>query len=278
MQDVSLQQLFPHNESVPQKGLYLQEQLYAAAVSADKPLLYANLLSSLDGRIALANENSVSGMSTPEAIRSRCDWALFCELQAQADVLVTHTGYLRSLANNDLGNVLSLPVGAEADYLHDFRKKAGLTAQPKVLILSNSLEFDPSILPMTATITVLSNRSAPDDRIRSIEASGAEVKILQGETVSASAVLKQLENMNAKSVYLQTGPSLLHELLTEELLDCFYLTTDLSFAGGEHFKTLCEGGPLTPERRMRLKSMYLHCEEQTDVFRQQLFSSYEKPL
>jgi len=273
MADPTLQALYPVSKAVTAavqlKGTYLNQELVS---DTGKPYIYANLLASLDGRIALASKQSVSGMQTPESIRSTMDWTLFCELQAHADVLVTHTGYLRSLANNDLGDVLTLPSTEDARYLHTFRESIGLPASPHVLVLSNSLDFDVSVLP-ASNVTVLTTANA---NIRSLQALNIDVVISTGSRVSPQDFYKQLERLYARSVYLQTGPTLIHELISNELLDRLYLTTDLSFVGGEQFKTVCEGPALAAGARLTLRSMYLGSSGHGESIKapQQLFSSY----
>lgn len=273
MADPTLQTLYPAPDgvtaTVPLKGTYLNQGLVS---DAGRPYIYANLLASLDGRIALASTHSVSGMQTPDSIRSTLDWTLFCELQAHADVLVTHTGYLRSLASNDLGNILTLPTTEEANYLRTFRESIGLPAAPHVLVLSNSLDFDANVLP-ASNVTVL---TTPNANVLPLQAHNIDVVISTGSRVSPHDVYKQLERMHARSVYLQTGPTLIHELIGKELLDRLYLTTDLSFVGGEQFKTVCEGPVLSAEARLTLRSMYLgssYMENKKTA--QQLFSSYD---
>ena len=77
-------------------GLYLEESLPAPESEGVAPFLYANFVTSLDGRIAVAGGDGVSRL--PEGLTNPRDWRLFQELQAHADCLVTHGGYLRALA------------------------------------------------------------------------------------------------------------------------------------------------------------------------------------
>lgn len=64
--------------------------------TTEAPFVYGNFVSSLDGRIALMD--TAGGESyLPEALTNPNDLRLFFELEAQADCLITHAGYLRFL-------------------------------------------------------------------------------------------------------------------------------------------------------------------------------------
>ena len=73
----------------------------------EQPFVYANFVSSLDGRIAVV-EVQTGESYVLEDLTSGHDWRLFQELQAQADCMVTHGGYLRALAARKFQDILRL--------------------------------------------------------------------------------------------------------------------------------------------------------------------------
>src|SRR5678816_3225459 len=86
------------------EGLYLEQRLHELGTVA-APFVYGSFVSSLDGRIALAEPGSPDVL---EGLASPNDFRLFQELHAQADCLITNAGYLRALAQGRLGNVLQV--------------------------------------------------------------------------------------------------------------------------------------------------------------------------
>src|SRR5215203_427981 len=127
------------------KGLYLNHRLFEAG-SAQSPFVYANFVSSLDGRIALVDPGSGESY-LPKGLGGGNDFRLFQELHAQADCLITHGGYLRALAGGKLGNVLQVNASGRSADLAQWRKDNGLSAQPAIVVASASLDF-----PLPASI------------------------------------------------------------------------------------------------------------------------------
>ena len=84
-----LQELYPHPGTTRAlDGTYLAHELNRLGTPA-QPFVYANFVSSLDGRIAVV-EADTGESYVLEDLTSGHDWRLFQELQAQADCMVTH--------------------------------------------------------------------------------------------------------------------------------------------------------------------------------------------
>jgi riboflavin biosynthesis pyrimidine reductase len=132
----NLLRLYPQpGEKSAIKGLYLTHQVHKLG-TAESPFVYANFLSSLDGRIAL-EDVSHSTTYIPKHLTTASDFRLFMELHAQADCLITHGGYLRALSEGRLGNILQI---SDRD-LVEWRRNNDLRTQPAVVIASASLNF-----------------------------------------------------------------------------------------------------------------------------------------
>lgn len=125
-------------EEVALEGLYLRLNLHRLG-TPEKPFVYANFLTSLDGRIAL--EDSSGQTYLPKSLTTPNDFRLFLELECQADCLITHGGYLRSLAEKRLGNILQIGLTDTTRDLAEWREAQGLVPQPAIVVASASLDF-----------------------------------------------------------------------------------------------------------------------------------------
>jgi hypothetical protein len=99
-------QLYPHTGTTRAlNGTYLAHELHALGTS-EQPFVYANFVSSLDGRIAVVEAHTGESYVL-EDLTSGHDWRLFQELQAQADCMVTHGGY----RNGSIERTITTPEG-----------------------------------------------------------------------------------------------------------------------------------------------------------------------
>lgn len=252
-------QLYPLPSGERQlRGLYLDHRLHElGAVAA--PFVYANFVSSLDGRIALT-ENRRDGESyVPETLTTAADWALFQELQAQADCLITHSGYLHALAAGKLDDILQVGTDKNAAHLLEWRKANGLHKQPAIVVLSTSLTFPPpaSVKRHEQRFYIATGERAERIKVRAWQSKGYEVLFAgKGQHAQAQVLIPQLAEQGFRSVYLQAGPLFLDSVLRDGCLDRFYLTLNHSLLGGERFHTLLSGKPLGEAGRLNLRSLY----------------------
>ena len=251
-------QLFPPPTRARRlEGLYLNERMPPPAPGAPA-LVYANFVSSLDGRIAVTDDDGVSRL--PEGLTNPRDWRLFRELQAHADCLVTHGGYLRALATGHLGNVLQVGLGADGGDIARWRAAREMTAQPAVAIVSASLE-----LPMPTSLAahgqrvhVLTTEASRRDRRVALRQAGCDVVVTgPGPWVRSREAIDALAERGYRRLYLQTGPKMLEVALREGTLARLYLTIRHRIAGGERFDTMVGGGVLGESGRVRLGALYL---------------------
>lgn len=251
-------QLFPPPTRARRlEGLYLNERMPPPARGAPA-LVYANFVSSLDGRIAVTDDDGVSRL--PEGLTNPRDWRLFRELQAHADCLVTHGGYLRALATGRLGNVLQVGLGADGGDIARWRAAREMTAQPAIAIVSASLE-----LPMPTSLAahgqrvhVLTTEASRRDRRVALRQAGLDVVVTgPGPWVRSREAIDALAECGYRRLYLQTGPKMLEVALREGTLARLYLTIRHRIAGGERFDTMVGGGVLGESGRVRLGALYL---------------------
>ena len=247
------------------EGLYLDESpppfpptATGGASAGTAALVYANFVTSLDGRIAVTDAGGTSRL--PEGLTNPHDWRLFQELQAHADCLVTHGGYLRALASGILGDVLQVGLGAGSEDIARWRTGQGMTPQPAVAVLSASLDLPvpDSLAAHRQPVHVLTTSTAPRDRIDALAEAGFEVVVAgPGPWVRSRDAVEALTGRGYRRLYLQTGPRMLETALRDGVLSRLYLTLRHRLVGGERFDTMLRGGLLGGMGAVRLNSLYL---------------------
>ena len=239
------------------EGLYLNERM--PPPTQDVPaLVYANFVTSLDGRIAVTDDGSISRL--PDGLTNPRDWRLFQELQAHADCLVTHGGYLRALASGRLGNVLQVALGAGGEDIARWRASREMTAQPAVAVLSASLDLPipESLAVHDQPVHILTTAAAPPSHRAALLEAGFDVVVIgPGPWVRSRDVIEALAGRGYRRLYLQTGPRMLESALRDRMLSRLYLTIRHRIVGGERFDTMVRGDVLGAAGSLRLNALYL---------------------
>lgn len=246
----------PPYESVPLRGLYLKLGLHELGAAA-QPFVYANFLASLDGRIAL--EDTAGESYLPKSLTTPDDFRLFLELQAQADCLITHGGYLRSLQAGKLGNILQIGQREESADLVEWRASKGLKPQPAIVIASASLDF-----PMPASIRahgqdcyIATGRQADPAKVKAWQAQGYEVIFAgAGKRVEGAPLTQALGERGLRRLYLIAGPDMLDTMLRDGKLSCLFQTITHQLMGGTAFRTVSPGAEFGPVGHLKLRSLY----------------------
>ena len=246
----------PYQE-IPLKGLYLEHRIHERG-TGNSPFVYANFLTSLDGRIAL--EDIDQGITyIPEHLTSKSDFRLFMELHAQADCLITHGGYLRALGEGRLGNILQIGTRPEHEDLAEWRLTNGLKPQPSVIIASASLDFPihDSLLEHDQEVYIATGKCADPDRVKQWRDKGFSVLFTGADKlVQGASLIHELDALGYRSIYLIAGPQMLDTIVRERQLSRLYQTITHQLIGGKDFRTLLPGPTLGPEGNMVLSSLY----------------------
>lgn len=251
-------QLFPlRGAKRPLKGTYLEHRLDTLG-SPEQPFLYANFVSSIDGRVAVVEPDS-GDPYVLEDLASGHDWRLFQELQAQADCLVTHGSYLRALAAGRFPDVLQVGMSEDARDLAEWRRAHGLPEQPDIAVVSRSLGFElpASLARHGQSVHIFTSRGAPRERVRAWQERGYSVVYAgSGQDVDGAALAQGLGELGYTCVYLMAGPELLQTVIRDGALSRLYLTMTHQVIGGEAFHTLTSGPLLGAAGRLKLASLY----------------------
>jgi len=272
-----LLRLFPGpTKTIELKGCYLAEKIRQQDTSSDKPFIYTNFITSLDGRIAVERLNG-KGLTVPKATANERDWRLFQELAAQADIIISSGRYLRDWAAGHAQEILRVDDDKFAD-LRLWRLDHGLPPFPDIVILSHRLDFAiPEVLQQGGRkAIVFTNPDAPMERIKEIEKQMGPVMVSDQVGWNGRDFSKRLFELGYRSVFSAAGPQILHLILSGQALDRQYLTLAPAMLGGERFSTLLEGPKLQPPAGFELKHVYLDMSPQARPG--QLFLRYDAGL
>ena len=268
-----LLQLFPQSsEKQELKNLYLYKHGWFSA-NTKQPIVAANFLSSLDGRIAIGTSKK-SYTELPKTLTSQEDFRLFLELHAQADCLITHGGYMRSLATNNLGNILQLPNNKDCEDLYNWRALQGLSPHPALVIASSSLDFQmhASIKDNDQQVYIATGQQADRDKIKKWQDEGYEVLVTgKSDAVEGKPLIAALAAKNYAHIYLIAGPKMLHTMIDDQQLSKLYLSFSHQLLGGEFFRTKVDG-PVLNSPKLELNSLFY--DESSENKHGQFFSSY----
>lgn len=249
-------QLLPEAGQRPLQNLYLNHNLRQIARQQQRPFVYANFVTSLDGRIAIPHPTK-PGLKVPENIANDRDWRLFQELAAQADLIISSGRYLRDWADGRAQEILRVDDPAFAD-LRAWRESEGLRPQPDMAIISGSLDFPiPPVLTANGRRVIVFTTANPDPtRAAEIEAEAGELYVAGESSVSGEKMVQKMAELGYEAVYSAAGPKVLHLLLTGGVLNRLYLTQVGRLLGGSPFSTILEGDLLQTAVDVQLHTLY----------------------
>lgn len=239
------------SQEVELRGLYLRHAPHRQDRS-DRPFIYADFVSSLDGRIAVQD-------AVPPELTGANDLRLLLELQAQADCVITHAGYLRAIAEGRLGDILTVGGQPQTDDLAAWRAQNGLRPQPAIVVASSTLHFPmpPSIADDTARVLIATTRSAPAEKAQSWRERGYQVLVLgDGPWVEGKPLADALAELGHRNLFLLAGPRMLQTMLRDGMLSRLYLTLVHRLIGGEDIQTMISGPLLGGGGRLRLSALH----------------------
>lgn len=254
-------QLYPEGgQKYALHGLYLSQDVRRLAEAQGRPYVYANFVTSLDGRIAVPHPSGV-GLKVPGATANERDWRLFQELAAQADLIISTGRYLRDWADGRAQEILQVDDPRFAD-LREWRKEQGLSPQPDIAIISHSLDFPiPDVLTAGGRkVIVFTSASHDATRVPAIEAGAGRVYVAgpEGESsVDGAMMMSRVKELGYQTVYSSAGPKVLHLLLEGGVLQRLYLTYANRILGGRPYATIVDGPLLEPPVDMRLSTLYM---------------------
>lgn len=260
-------------EHLPLIGAYLAHDIRYQTRSLNRPYVYANFVTSIDGRIAVPRVNSKS-LTVPKNITNERDWRLFQELAAQADLIISSGRYLREWAAGHAQEILQVDDPRFID-LRKWREAQGLSPQPDIAIVSRSLKFPiPDVLTAGGRKVIVFTVTNPDPlRTKDIETHAGQVFIAGDKKVEGDKLVEYLNQLGYKFVYSAAGPKILHLLLADRVLNRLYLTYANRILGGENFSTIVDGNYFDYPINFNLSSLYYDPEGLDGLG--QIFAAYD---
>lgn len=180
----------------------------------------AMMVTTLDG--AAAGPDALSG-----SISSDADKAIFDAVRTFADVILVGAHTIRA---EQYGPVLAERYPEKERVLH------GLASAPVLVTVSGRLDL-PWDLPLFSESTqrpIVFTAGEPDPDALATARSYAEVITLSGTQVDPRILLDALEARGWSRIVCEGGPTLLNQLLREDLVDEADITVSPVFAGTGH--------------------------------------------
>ena len=182
--DDFVQQLYPLPVAErPLNGLFLSHDLRQYSEVSGEAFVYANFVTSIDGRIAIPHPSG-QGLMVPKDVANDRDWRMFQELAAQADLIISSGRYLRDWADGRAQEILQVDDPRYAD-LREWRQNRGLPPQPDIAIISGSLRFPiPDVLTTGGRRVIVFTTANPDPkRVAEIESKAGQVIVAGDKSV-----------------------------------------------------------------------------------------------
>jgi len=212
-------------------------ELYEAYRLEDRaePMLRMNFISSVDGAATIQGRSAGLGGET--------DRTLMQVLRAMADVILIGAGTVRVEGYGG-----TRVEGADATW----RTVHGLSAQPRLAVVSQTLDLDPGHPFFVDAVTrplVVTCASAPTKRRRGLE-DAADVVVCGTDDVDLTAMRDLLIERGLPQILCEGGPHLFGALWDAGLVDELCLTLAPRLVGGDAGRIL-RGAP-EQSRRLRL--------------------------
>ncbi len=182
---------------------------------ADRPWVYANMITSLDGGVAI---DGVSG-----GLGGPADQAVFASLRAVADVILV--GATTAIEED---------YRPASDRHRNVRAERGQRPRPVVAIMTRSLSIEPShrvFADESARPLIITVANAPQDR-RSALANVADIIDAGNDDLDLASALRQLRTLGFERALLEGGPTINGQFIAADLVDEWNLSLAPSLISG----------------------------------------------
>ncbi len=224
-------------------------RLYGGGIGFERPRLYANFVSSLDGVVAIEGQEHSGRVLSG---RSEADRFVMGLLRAFADVVVIGAGTLRTSRGSLWTPAHAYPVAAGS--FADLRRSLGLAREPRLVVLTARGAIDPHHPALEAGAIVLTTSVGAASLRNRLPASSSVVSLGDAPAVSLVDAIDRLRNEGHRTILSEGGPTVIGGLLQLGLLDELFLTLSPLLAGRSTMDGrpgLIDGVDLLPSRSVR---------------------------
>ncbi len=199
---------------------------YPGGIGFTSPVLYANFVSSLDGVVDIQGTEHVGRILSGGVPADKFTMGL---LRACADAVLVGAGTLRASPDSRWRPSSAYPsMGQDFSLL---RQRLGRAETPQLVLVTASGKV-PLDHPGLSDGGLLVTTEAGMANLRSPVPAGIEVLALGESGVDWSALVQVLQDRGHKVVLSEAGPSVMGQLLRDNLVDELFLTVSPVVAGG----------------------------------------------
>ena len=201
-------------------------RLYGGALGLERPLVYANFVSSIDGIVALP---SVAASPSMISGKSEADRFVMGLLRAFADVVLIGAGTL--LAEPEHRWTPGFIYPQATDHYAALRRELGLRADPELFVLTATGTLDPSPAALAGATVLTTGRGARRMASGGRRTPLAVVELGEEGPLDVRRVLRYLHRRGYARVLSEGGPKVIGELLAHGVLDELFLTVSPKLFG-----------------------------------------------
>jgi riboflavin biosynthesis pyrimidine reductase len=200
-------------------------RLYGGALALKPVALYANFVQTIDGVVALPGVESSGSVISGKNPADRFVMGL---LRATASAVMVGAGTLRDtpLHHWTADHVYPEMVNEWAK----LREAMGLTAQPRLVVITAGGDIDVAHPAIRGGATVLTG-AAGAAKLDGILPDGCELKAWDTERVPLGDALAWLRAQGHARILSEAGPTVMGQLLEEDLVNDVFVTVSPVFAG-----------------------------------------------
>ncbi len=212
-------------------GLY--RELEFPPAPPERPFVFVNMVSSIDGKAVVEKTERGLGSSTDQSLMRR--------LRAHADLVLTGAATFRA---SGAGSAIDDPA------LRETRVKRGLSPNPVAGLLVNSDGLDTSRAFFTSPnydAVVFAGPGVSEPEVVRLRSTGRRVERIGAGAAGLRGMLADLRGeRGVERLLVEGGPSVNAALLAIGAVDEFFVTLAGKIVGGRDTLTIVEGDPFTP--------------------------------
>jgi riboflavin biosynthesis pyrimidine reductase len=242
-------------EDLPRWELPSQlEEQYGGPIGFDRPILFANFVSSIDGVAAIPKIKD-----SPAAISggSQADRFVMGLLRASSDAIVIGAETMRQAEGHRWTPEYIYP--ELQDQYSKFREQRGATDSPALIIVTGSGNLPDGHPGLEGGATIVTVKGAAEKLRERLPADCRVVALGEGDEVEASDLREFLDGEGFQVVLSEAGPALFTQLLQAGYVRDLFLTCSPVLAGRDESSRpgIVSGVEFLPDRKLSAELLSL---------------------